>query len=130
VIGSTSIVTISRKRKRSIVVDGEEYLWWVVEDDTPPFVPSRSTTLKVVSVDGELMVDYPLGQEEDLCFVVVLGKRFRAVSGCGGPWRRFRCPLFCPELAVTPACVAELVRWATSRGPDPVEVNYRGLAVP
>ncbi len=53
-------MTISEKRKRKIVVDDAEYLWWVAEDasayDPAPqgrAGPGYGCALKIVSVDGE-----------------------------------------------------------------------------
>jgi len=119
-------MAVSQKRKRPIAVDGREYLWWVVPDYDPPYVPSTGTSLKVVDTAGEMFVEYHLGQPADVCHVVVQGKRFRSVPGCGGPHRRFRCPVFAPGPAVTPADVAALIRWSESAG-EPTEVNYLGL---
>ena len=119
-------MTISRKRKRSIVVDGREYLWWVLIDDDLPFVPSIGKSLKLVDVSGEMFLAYPLGQVPEICHVVVIGKRFRTVVACGGSHRRFRCPVFAEGPVVTPADVAAIIRWAEASG-EPMEVNYRGL---
>lgn len=123
-----AIMAVSRKRKRPISVDGREYLWWIVVDYEPPFVPSAGTSLKVVDLPGELFVEYHLGQPPEVCHVVVQGRRFRSVSGCGGPHRRFRCPVFAAGPAVSPADVAALIRWCEKAG-EPVEVNYVGLSL-
>lgn len=119
-------MTVSRKRKRLIKVDGRDYLWWVVSDSDPPYVPSAGTSLKVVDAAGEMYVEYHLGQPPEVCHVVVQGKRFRSVRGCGGPHRRFRSPMFAVGPAVTPSDVAELIRWCESAG-EPTEVNYLGV---
>jgi hypothetical protein len=119
-------MAVSTKRKRPIVVDGREYLWWVVPDYEPPFVPSAGTSLKVVDTVGNMCVEYHLGQPGDVCHVVVQGKRFGSLTGCGGPHRRFRCPVFASGPAVTPADVAALIRWCEAAS-EPTEVNYLGL---
>lgn len=41
-------MTVSPKRKRSIIVDGREYLWWVAEQDRYPY----EVLLKVVTTEG------------------------------------------------------------------------------
>jgi hypothetical protein len=124
--GKERDIAVSRKGKRSITVDGREYLWWVQEDYEPPFVPSIGKSLRVIDTSGELSVEYHLGQPSDVCHVVVTGRRFRSLGGCGGPHRRFRCPTFTEGPAVTPAHVASLIRWAEERGDAPLEVDYLG----
>jgi hypothetical protein len=119
-------MSVSRKGKRPISVDGRQYLWWVSQDWEPPYVPSAGTSLTIVDTSGEFGVEYHLGQPSDVRHLVVTGSRFR-VSGCGGRHRRFLCPIVVDGPAVTPSTVAELIRWAMDRGEDPVEVNYLGL---
>lgn len=98
-------MTVSRKGKRPIVVDGEEFLWryWNIG-------------AHVIDLEGTLNVKAAKGR------VWVRGPRFRSVAGCGGPHRCFRCPDFF-WIKVGPKEVAELIRWATKRGRDPEEVS-------
>lgn len=121
-------MTISRKRKRSIAVDGVEYLWWVGEGNVYTTPPS-SKALVVVMVDGEFHVRYALDQPAQVRHIEVLGRQFRAVAGCGVRHRRFLCPLFGQE-TVLPSDVAALIRWATEAGSDPIELDYRGQPMP
>src|SRR5262245_1018300 len=123
-------MTVSRKLKRLITVDGQEYLWWVRDDSDPPFVPSNGKSLRIVDVSGDLAVEYHLGQPADVCHIVVTGRRFRGLPDCGGVHRRFRSPLFATNPAVTPADVAAVIRWSEEPGEAPVEVNYLGLPGP
>jgi hypothetical protein len=123
-------MTVSRKWKRPITVDGREYLWWVRDDDDPPFVPSNGKSLRIVDTSGDLALEYYLGQPSDLCHVVVTGRRFRGLPDCGGVHRRFKCPLFATNPAITPADIAAVIRWSEEAGAVPVEVNYLGLPIP
>lgn len=118
-------MAVSRKGKRLISVDGREYLWWVSEDSEPPYVPSVMRSLRLCDSGGELFVEYHLGQPAELCHVVVHGRRFRSVAGCGGPQRRFRAPVVAPGISVTPAEVAAFIRWLEAPG-LPLEVDYYG----
>jgi len=119
-------MAVSRKRRRPIAIDGREYMWWVTQDDEPPYVPSVGISLKVVDKSGDMYVEYHVGQPADVSHVVVKGKRFRAVTGCGGPHRRFRCPVFAAGPIVAPAQVAAFIRWIES-AEGSLEVNYLGL---
>jgi hypothetical protein len=98
-------MAISRKGKRCIVVDGEEFLWryW-------------NGGAHVVDLNGKLNVACTKR------IVCVRGPRFRRVEGCGGPHRFFMCPDFF-RIACNQKQVAELIRWAISRGRDPEEVD-------
>jgi hypothetical protein len=123
-------MTVSRKWKRPLALDGREYLWWVRDDDDPPFVPTNGKSLRVVDATGDLAIEYHLGQQPDLRHVVVTGRRFRGLPNCGGVHRRFRCRSFATNPAVTPADVAALIRWSEEAGEAPIEVNYLGLPFP
>ena len=102
-------MAISRKGKRRIVVDGEEFLWryW-------------NGGAHVLDLKGRLNV-YCIGD-----VALVKGPRFRAVRDCGGLQRCFRCPDFF-WIACTPKTVAQCIRWAVKRGPDPEAVDRSEL---
>ncbi|MCO4763801.1 MAG: hypothetical protein KC502_19970 [Myxococcales bacterium] len=98
-------MAISRKGKRAIVVDGEEFLWRYWKGGT-----------HVVDLDGQLNL---------LCKadrVWVRAPRFRSVVGCGGRHRCFECPDFF-WISTNPRQVAEFIRWAVAAGPDPRELS-------
>jgi hypothetical protein len=65
-------MTISRKGRRRIVVNGREFLWYVAEDVDDACVP----TLTVVSSDRRFLVRYALLQPDELLHVVVIGPEF------------------------------------------------------
>jgi hypothetical protein len=117
-------MAISKKQRRRIVVDGVPYLWWIVEDADAPLMPQLALT--VVSDDGHVHVRYHPGMPGELRHVTVLGPRFRAVPGCGGGWRRFRCPAFGAPDEVQPRDVEAFVRWVTAPGEPVVEVDPQG----
>ncbi len=118
-------MTVSRKHKRPIHVAGEGYLWWVARDE-PLLSGSSEYSLCVVSESGDLYIRYFLGQPDDYRHVVVIGRRFRAVAGCGNTHRRFLCPSFGILDTVAPANVASMISWAVEAGENPLEVDARG----
>jgi len=119
-------MTVSRKGKRPIVVDGQTYLWWV--DDKGRDGYWGGMALKIVDEFGEFGVKHPIGLPPDRCHLTVMGRRFR-VSGCGGSHRRFRCPVVIQNGVVTPRGVAELIKWSTEAGQDLTEVDWRGQPI-
>ncbi len=98
-------MAISRTGRRSIVVDGEEFLWRYWKGGA-----------HVVDLQAGLNIQCSGDR------VWVRGPRFRSVAGCGGPHRCFRCPDFF-WISTNPRQVAELIRWALSHGPDPGELK-------
>jgi hypothetical protein len=119
---------ISKKHKRRIIINERIFLWWVAEDDDSPFVPF-SLAAHVVSEDGKFFVRYHRRQPDEFRHVTVLGEEF-AVAGCGGRWRRFRCPRFGTEAAITPRDVRALIEWSLDAGNSPPEVDYKGQVQP
>jgi hypothetical protein len=124
--GKLRAMAVSAKNRRKVEVDGRRYLWWVAEDEDSPFCPML-LAVTVASQDRRLLVRYHLGQPDELRHVTVLGPSFKGLSGCGGPWRRFRSPPFGLPNEVRPGDVAALIRWCEQEGDAPVEVNYLGL---
>ena len=103
-------MAITRKGKRPITVNGEEFLW-----------KSNGQSVQVCDLKSELNVITDDG------LVLVKGRRFRSVSGCGGLHRLFRAPDFFWIGIYYPSRVAEFIRWATEQGPDPEEIDRCGL---
>lgn len=116
-------MTISRKGKRRLEVDGRTYYWWAEWSTTPD--AERDVFLFVVDEDGDLALKYPTANER-YGYVLVIGHRFRDVPGCGGAPRRFMCPPFGDSCTVYPGAAAELIRWAESSRMDSVEVDATG----
>lgn len=104
---------------------GEGYLWWVESDD-PAYSGSLALSLRVVSESGDFYLKYHLGQPTALRHVEVIGRRFRAVSGCGKSHRRFLCPSIGREESITPSGVAALIAWATEPSEDAEEIHFCG----
>lgn len=98
-------MAISTKGKRRLVVDGETFLWrhW-------------NGGAQILDLAGQLNVYCASG------VALVKGPRFRAVKGCGGLHRFFRCPQFFWVVS-NPRQVAKCIRWAVKRGPDPEEID-------
>lgn len=69
---------IATKKRRKIVVNGENYLWWVTEGDGPGMI------LYVVSQDKHFMVQYELEQPNGEEYLAVIGRRFAGATtgGC------------------------------------------------
>ena len=114
-------MTISRKGRRRIIVNARQYLWYVAPDEDDCFEPM----LTVVSTDRRVFLRYHITQSDDVRFVMVLGPEF-CVPGCGGPWRRFRCPEFGSPDSITPKDVRALIEWALRPGESPAEVDWTG----
>jgi len=103
-------MAISKKGKRRIVVDGEQFFWRYCDG-----------AIHVIDHDGRLNAVSGSG------LVLVKGARFRSVAGCGGLHRLFRAPDFF-GVAHYPSMVEDFIRWATADGSDPEELDRSGLS--
>ena len=106
---------VRTKGRRKIVVDGQEYVWYVAENYDGP-----GNVLHLASHDKKLAVMYPIYDEIKQQYIVILGERF-AGAETGGTWKRFVCPEFDSEGIVTPKHVRELILWCM----DPEEERGR-----
>jgi hypothetical protein len=117
---------IATKGRRTIIVEGRTFLWWVTESIEDDFV--GSLVLTVCSEDRSVLARYGLGQDDDR-YAVVLGPRFQGLPDSPGPWRRFACPPFGRFDQITPKDVAAFIQWCTDPSARAVQVNYRGHAI-
>jgi hypothetical protein len=119
-------MAIATKARRTSVVDGVTYLWWVTQSIEDDFL--GSPVLTVSSEDRAVLARYGLGQ--DNCrYAVVLGPRFQGLPDAPGPWRRFACPAFGRFDSVTPKDVAAFTHWCTDPSGQATQVDYRGQPV-
>ena len=118
-------MAISTAKRRRMTVDDQTYVWWVVDDEEA----CGKSVLTVASPDKQFLVKFQLVQAEARRHVVVLGRRFRSRTDCGGCWRRFRCPQFGTGDSVTPKDVAALVRWCNLDANGVIEVDWQGTDI-
>ncbi len=104
-------MAVAKKNKRNIVVDGTTYAWFV-RDDCEHSAVCAQFTLLIMSDNKEFFVHYPLHQQGERNFLVVLGKVFGGNGEFGGQWQRVACPEFETGAAVTPQVVRNIVVWA------------------
>jgi hypothetical protein len=115
----------TRKKKRNTLTIADRlYLWYVKQDED-----SNSYILHVISEDKRFIVHYHLQQEESHRHITVLGKEFGRVSGTGNCWRRFRCPAWENDRAITPSSVKQLIEWSQQTDGITEEVDYTGIFI-
>jgi hypothetical protein len=112
-------MSISRKGKRPIKVDGRQFVWWVSDDEE-----FHAPTLHLASDCGAVFIKAPI-QPTGPSYIVTLGAEFRGARMMQGTHRRFLRVAAVADGAVTPGYVAALIRWATEAGPA-TEVDWRG----
>ena len=117
-------MTISRKTRRVLELDGREYVWYV-RPDAENF---GAITLTVISEDRRFHVQYILGQSPEGRYVTVIGREFRDAA-VGGVHQRFRSPEFGDGDTVTPRDVRSLVEWSLLPEPVPTRVDQEGRPV-
>jgi hypothetical protein len=107
------------RKKRSISVDGRDYLWWVGEDIYG--ASGIELFVRITDVSGEFSISFRPDRSPENCTVFVTGKRFRSVAL--GMHRQFRCPAFATDSSITPAVIAAIIKWAEETGPDPIAID-------
>lgn len=113
-------MSVSRKGKRPIEVDGRQFLWWVSDDEEFLYAP----TLHVVSDCQAVLLKTPVLPVEP-SYVVTLGTEFRGARMTQGTHRRFLWTAPAADGLVTPGYVAELIRWVVISGPA-MELEWMG----
>ena len=96
---------VSKKGRRKITVDGQDYVWYAAPDDDSPFV-----MLNVISEDKSVILACPLGTGKS--YVISKGRSFRGkqTSGC---WERYLLPFEVPDV-ITPEFAQQLILFAVS----------------
>jgi hypothetical protein len=115
-------MAIARKDRRTIDVEGREFLWWVYEE----LEEAAAMTLAVASADKRFLVRYPLDQPDDSRHLIVLGREFPGLPNDRGSWARVRCPQWTSGKAVKPSVVRRLIEWCLHSERELVQLDWRG----
>lgn len=109
-------MAISKKGKRSIIVNGRAYLWWVFyEYDQTEF---DGIQIKIVAKNQAFHIKYGLQQAPENRYVVI---ELRHEAGR----IHVRCPRFeNGQGIITPSGISELIKWCSER---PDEYNIRAI---
>lgn len=114
-----------KKGRQKLDVEGRKFLWYVKQDDN-----SAAYVLHVLSDDKRFIVQYELNQPASFRYLTVLGKEFGRVSGTGNFWRRFQCPAWENNGAITSSSARRLIDWSQQSDVRTVEVDSAGLPLP
>ena len=121
---------VATKNRRRIVVRGLDYLWYVAEDieDFPHSITGDLNALNILSEDKRFIARYHLGQADDQRrHITIIGREFRGIDepGC---WRRFLCPDWYKNSAVTPSVVRAIIEWCSDPS-SKTAVDYSGKPI-
>ncbi len=121
---------VATKNRRRIVVQGRNYLWYIAKDieDFPNSVSGDLHALNILSEDKRFIARYHLGQtDEQRRHITIIGREFGGIDepGC---WKRFLCPDWCPNSAVTPSVVREIIEWCSDPN-SKISVDYAGKPI-
>ncbi|MCR4598619.1 MAG: hypothetical protein K5678_06275 [Acetatifactor sp.] len=107
-------MSVLKKNRRTINVDNVQYVWYIALDKDSPYI-----ILHIVSEDKSIVLDVPLGTEKQ--YVISKGRLFQNKK-TNGTWERYLFPMKMDN-KITPAFVAEIIRWATN-GNEAISVNW------
>ena len=113
-------MSIQKKNRRSVNVDSVQYIWYVAPDVDGPY-----DLLHIISEDKSIVLTVPLNMEEK--YIISKGRLFQEKKA-SGQWERYRLPVK-PGKEITPALVAEIIRWAVN-GEEAETVNWDGNKFP
>jgi len=112
-------MAVRKLKRRGIICDGVNYVWYVKEDDDFPCY-----VLHVISENKQLILSYPLGG--NISYVISKGAFFQNY-GSDGCWARYLYPVSFAEV-VTPKFVAEMIKWAVYEE-DAVRIQWDGIDI-
>ena len=121
---------VATKNRRKIDVDGRRYLWYVADDhdDFPPTVAEgeQLLALNILSDDKRFIARFHLGQgQSEGRHITIIGREFAGIDS-PGTWRRFLCPNWCVQRAITPIDVRAVIEWCNDTHAKRFMVDYTG----
>lgn len=99
---------IATKGKRKIVVNNENYFWWVNDDYDPDTGHSFLTT--IASEDKRFLVKYYVDQRHNAPSITVYGPRFPRQVETNGD-QKISCPKFNESFSITPQNIRSIINW-------------------
>lgn len=119
---------VATKGKRKILVDGETYYWYVV-DDYEVLDLGADKRLTVLSESKQFLIHYPINQSSDgENLIIILWRTFGGEGPWGKCWQRIVSPKWELNGVIAPSSVANLIRWCI-KDKEVEFVNYRGQKV-
>jgi hypothetical protein len=121
---------VATKNRRKIDVDGRCYLWYVADDhhDFPLTVGEGELllALNILSDDKRFVARFHLGQGKAAGrHITIIGREFVGVDS-SGTWRRFLCPNWCVQRAITPVDVRAIIEWCNDTHAKRFMVDCKG----
>ncbi|MCA9776834.1 MAG: hypothetical protein KC800_08965 [Candidatus Eremiobacteraeota bacterium] len=116
-------MAVAKKHKRKLVFKDREFFWYVRDED------DGGLALTVLSGDKRFAVQYALEQAAQTRHIVVMNEEFGVGHHRTGCYRRYLCPDWDRDGAVTPGVVRELIEWCQDPPTNLVEVDWLGRPV-
>lgn len=121
---------ISKKNKRKLVFQDQEFYWWVKEEFDGN---GGMLEVNIATEDKAFLIRYYAIQEQSVNrHITVIGKSFPGLERKNGNWKRFVCPDFIPNFTnngVSPKDVVSILEWCYDITKDLIPVNYKGEKV-
>ena len=117
-------MAISKKYRRTIHYNGEDFLWWV--DPEIDYQTADMLRVSIASKDKKFLIKhFALQHNPDEAYLTIIGEYFPGLEGTGNH-RRLPCPSFKDSLrdnAVTPRTVKDILDWCFKKDGRTVDVK-------
>ncbi len=95
-------MSVTKKRRRTITVDGHTFVWYIAEDDE-----SDHSILNIISNDKKIVCSVPI--DTPAAYIISKGNEFQG-NKTSGTWERYILPIVIPAM-ITPRFVSEVLHF-------------------
>lgn len=117
-------MAVSKNGRRTISVNGEQYIW-SVRDDCDYAGIGSTATLQISSGDKKLLIDYPVNQSGIRNIIAIHALQVGDDTIADGICRHVECPGWEKGKAITPGIVRKIISWCLEDR-EHVDVNHLG----
>lgn len=117
-------MAVSKKSRRAIAVNGQQYIWFVRDDGEYAGIGS-AVTLHIIASDKKLVVAYPIHQTGTHNLIALHFLQASEHTIADGICRHVECPGWEADKPITPGIVRKIILWCL-QDQEYVDVNYLG----
>ena len=121
-------MAVSKKGRRTIAVNGQQYIWFVRDDGEYSGIGSVAT-LHIIANDKKLVALYPIHQTGTHNLIALKSVHIGERTIVDGICQHVECPGWETDKPITPGIVRKVIQWCL-QDREHVHVNYLGELEP